>query len=89
VYLSLQRQPSEDDPTVGLRVIVQPLIAWLWIGGALMVVGTAMAEFPGRRRRPTDPVSALLTDAAAPPSPPEVDSPVADEDEHEPEAVPT
>jgi cytochrome c-type biogenesis protein CcmF len=65
VYLSLQRQPSEEDPTIGLRVIVQPLIAWLWIGGSIMVVGTAMAAFPGRRRKPTDPVSALLAPPAA------------------------
>jgi len=58
VYLSLQREPSEKDPTIGLRVIVQPLIVWLWIGGTIMVIGTALAAFPGRhRRRPTDPVS--------------------------------
>ncbi len=58
VYLSLQRAPSADDPTVVIRVIVQPLIIWLWIGGAIMALGTAMAAFPGRRRRPTDPISA-------------------------------
>ena len=58
VYLSLQRAPSQDDPTVVIRVIVQPLIIWLWIGGAIMALGTAMAAFPGRRRRPTDPISA-------------------------------
>jgi len=57
VYLSLQREPSGSDATIGLRVIVQPLIVWLWIGGVIMVVGTAMAAFPGRRRRPTDPIS--------------------------------
>ncbi len=66
IYLSLQRQPSEDDPSIGLRVIVQPLIVWLWVGGLIMVVGTAMAAFPGRRRRPTDPVSAPLPDAESP-----------------------
>jgi cytochrome c-type biogenesis protein CcmF len=57
VYLSLQREPSGSDATIGLRVIVQPLIVWLWIGGVIMVIGTAMAAFPGRRRRPTDPIS--------------------------------
>jgi len=40
---------------------VQPLIVWLWIGGIVMVLGTLLALFPGRRRRnPLDPVSAPL-----------------------------
>ena len=34
------------------------MILWLWIGGAVMAIGTMLAAFPGaRRRRPTDPVS--------------------------------
>ncbi|HEX8803952.1 MAG TPA: heme lyase CcmF/NrfE family subunit, partial [Acidimicrobiales bacterium] len=43
---------------VVIRVIVQPLVTWLWIGGAVMALGTALAAFPGRRRNPIDPVSA-------------------------------
>lgn len=30
-----------------VRVTVQPLVAWLWIGGALMAIGTALASVPG------------------------------------------
>ena len=42
-----------------MRVFVKPMILWLWIGGAVMAIGTLLAAFPGsRRRRPTDPVSA-------------------------------
>ena len=38
------------------RELRNPLL--LWIGGLLMAAGTALAGFPGRRRRvPTDPVS--------------------------------
>jgi cytochrome c-type biogenesis protein CcmF len=48
-----------------LRVIIQPLVVWLWIGGGLMLVGTALAGFPGRRRRPTAPVSEELPLATA------------------------
>jgi cytochrome c-type biogenesis protein CcmF len=55
---------SIDDP-VRIRAVYQPLIAWLWTGGALMVVGTVLSAFPGRRRRPTDPVSAPLPDRTA------------------------
>jgi cytochrome c-type biogenesis protein CcmF len=43
-----------------IRVIVQPMVVWLWIGGIVMAIGTALAAFPGRRRRPEDPVSASV-----------------------------
>lgn len=57
VYLALLEAPRADG-TILLRIIVQPLVGWLWAGGAVMVVGTALSAFPGRRRRPTDPASA-------------------------------
>ena len=58
VYLSLQRAAGEDNPTVSIRAIVQPLVQWLWFGGMVMIAGTALSVFPGRRRRnPLDPVS--------------------------------
>ncbi len=41
---------SEDGSTVLLRVIVRPLIAWLWIGGLLMGLGTLLAIVSPRRR---------------------------------------
>jgi cytochrome c-type biogenesis protein CcmF len=58
VMLSIVRAPSESNPTLGLRVTVQPIVVWLWIGGFLMALGTVLAIFPGRRRNPLDPVSA-------------------------------
>jgi cytochrome c-type biogenesis protein CcmF len=68
VYLSLQRAPADDaGQTVGLRVIVQPLVTWLWVGGIVMALGTILAAFPGRRRNPIDPVSASVSgDVVAP-----------------------
>jgi cytochrome c-type biogenesis protein CcmF len=33
------------------------LLLWLWIGGGLMALGTVLAAFPGRRRKPTSPTS--------------------------------
>ncbi len=62
VYLTLEQPLPEaaGDPAT-LRVIVQPLVVWLWIGGALMAGGSVLAAFPGRRRRrPTDAVSAPI-----------------------------
>ena len=49
---------SDDGQTISLRVTIQPLIVWLWIGGIVMVAGTLLAVVPGRRRSPTAPVSA-------------------------------
>ena len=51
--------PTNEDEGVVVRVTVQPLVRWLWIGGGLMAVGTALALVPGKRRRPTSATSAL------------------------------
>ena len=62
VYLALLRCPTTTPASrIVLRVIVQPLVMWLWIGGAVMVLGTVLAAFPGRRRSPDRPVSAAAT----------------------------
>jgi cytochrome c-type biogenesis protein CcmF len=60
VYLTLASPPDSAGGTAVIGVIVQPLILWLWIGGGLMAVGTVLAAWPGRRRRPTEAVSAPL-----------------------------
>ena len=61
VYLSLAAAPDTPGGPAVIDVVVQPLIVWLWIGGALMAVGTILAAVPGRRRRPTAPSSAAGT----------------------------
>jgi cytochrome c-type biogenesis protein CcmF len=58
VYLTLLDVPDEDDGQARIGVLVMPLAVWLWIGGSVMAIGTLLAAWPGRRRRPTDPVSA-------------------------------
>ena len=52
VYLTLVVPPDESGVAV-IGVNVQPLIAWLWMGGGIMGFGTFLAAWPGRRRRPT------------------------------------
>lgn len=65
VYLTIAAAPQNPgDPTV-IGVTVQPFIAWLWVGGALVFVGTLLSMAPGRRRRPTLPASAPSHVAAA------------------------
>jgi cytochrome c-type biogenesis protein CcmF len=60
VYLALQALPEEGSDEVLLRVVVQPLILWLWIGGGVMAFGTILSAWPGSRRRPTDPSSVAI-----------------------------
>ncbi len=51
--------PTDDDEGAIVRVTVQPLVVWLWIGGIMMAVGTVFALVPGKRRRPTAPTSVV------------------------------
>ncbi len=60
VYLTLLDVPDDDAGAVRLGLLIMPLAVWLWIGGGLMALGTLLAAWPGRRRRPTDPVSAPI-----------------------------
>jgi cytochrome c-type biogenesis protein CcmF len=63
VMVSLLALPAQVGDPVSIRVIVQPFIIWLWIGGMVMAFGTILASIPSRLwRRPTDPVSAPLAD---------------------------
>jgi cytochrome c-type biogenesis protein CcmF len=64
VQVSLDVPPTTADGPIVLRATFQPLVAWLWWGGALMLVGTIFSAFPARRhRRPTDPISARVGEA--------------------------
>jgi cytochrome c-type biogenesis protein CcmF len=71
VMLSVLEFPANEGGPVLLRVTVQPLVIWLWIGGGIVAFGTVLAAFPGRRRRPTSPVSERVpgTNANSDPDP--------------------
>jgi cytochrome c-type biogenesis protein CcmF len=71
VYLTLVTSPDENG-RITLGVQLSPLVVWLWIGGGIIVCGTAVAVWPARRaRRRAAPL------AAEPPPPP---APSADEE---------
>ena len=57
VALSVLSFPEGADDRVVLRVTVQPLVAWLWIGGLVVAAGTALALVPTRPRRGRRPES--------------------------------
>jgi cytochrome c-type biogenesis protein CcmF len=60
IYLTLEPPVLQDSGEAHIKVFIKPLLVWLWIGGFLMAIGTILAAFPGRRRKPTDARSALI-----------------------------
>lgn len=69
LYLTMESGAAPGDTKATIKVFIKPLVVWLWIGGAMMVVGTLLAGFPGKRRRlPTQPTSAPIA-AGGPPDP--------------------
>jgi cytochrome c-type biogenesis protein CcmF len=50
VYLTLLAV-DEDSGTATLRLAVNPLVGWIWAGGALMALGGGVALWPARRTR--------------------------------------
>jgi len=65
VYLTIDGNspPPAGSTEVTLRVFVKPLILWMWVGGAIMAIGTVLSAVPSaRHRRPTDATSAPLAE---------------------------
>ncbi len=90
LYVTLEPGAAAGDTDATIRAFVKPLILWMWLGGAIMAAGTLLAAFPGSgRRRPTDPVSALVptsgeespqqSERVSPRSPSDIDLPQIEE----------
>jgi cytochrome c-type biogenesis protein CcmF len=65
-----QSSPLTQPAVIG--VVVQPMVAWLWIGGAVMGLGAVMAALPERRRRAPgepEPEPATVVPAVSEPDP--------------------
>ena len=70
VYLTMTTVPSTASGAASIEVIVEPLVMWVWVGGGVMLVGTLLAAWPGRRRRrPTDAASAPVAGVLDRPGP--------------------
>ena len=60
---NLAKRYAEDALPVDFRVNVNPLVIWIWIGGAIAVIGALIAVWPApeaRRRRVSDVYAARL-----------------------------
>jgi cytochrome c-type biogenesis protein CcmF len=47
----IARSYLSDDAPATFRVIVNPLVTWMWIGGLIALAGALIAIWPGRRAR--------------------------------------
>ena len=56
LYLSIAGDISEGQQFVVLRVVQSPLVAWIWVGGLVLVFGTIWALLP-RPQRARQPVT--------------------------------
>ena len=62
--------PSEnrEDGAVGFRILVNPLVWWMWVAGPVMILGTVIALWPARaavRQTAPAPSAAPVARAAA------------------------
>jgi cytochrome c-type biogenesis protein CcmF len=69
IYLTLEPPVKPTSDEAKIKVFIKPMMTWMWAGGILMAIGTVLSAFPGRRRRPTDPVSAPVPGALTGTSP--------------------
>ena len=63
--------PSEnrEDGAVGFRILVNPLVWWMWVAGPVMILGTVIALWPARatvRQTAPAPSAAPVARAAGP-----------------------
>jgi hypothetical protein len=51
----------EDDGSASLQIYRNPLVAWIWLGGLVMVIGTGIALIPApKSRKALTPGTALI-----------------------------
>ncbi len=60
IYLTLEQAAGADATEAQVKIFIKPMILWLWVGGGLVALGTLLAAFPGKRRKPTSPTSAAV-----------------------------
>ena len=50
IYLTFRSTPTTKSGPAVIGVIIEPLVGWIWVGGAVILSGTALSAWPGRRR---------------------------------------
>jgi cytochrome c-type biogenesis protein CcmF len=55
---------QDDGAAVTVRVLLRPLVMWIWLGGGIMLAGAVVALLPGRQRRRARPGQKLTPTGA-------------------------
>jgi cytochrome c-type biogenesis protein CcmF len=50
IYLNIVGEVTPETTSVTIRAVQSPLVTWIWVGGAIMVIGTVYALSPNGRR---------------------------------------
>jgi cytochrome c-type biogenesis protein CcmF len=50
IYLTIVGGINPESTSVTIRAVQSPLVTWIWVGGAIMVIGTAYALSPNGRK---------------------------------------
>ena len=51
IQIALLDPPELDDQSIVIQITKQPLLVWIWIGGFVMLLGSALSAVPSRKRR--------------------------------------
>jgi cytochrome c-type biogenesis protein CcmF len=54
-YLTLANVDLSPHGSATIDVVIQPMVMWLWVGGAIVAFGALLAAIPSRRRRAVAP----------------------------------
>jgi cytochrome c-type biogenesis protein CcmF len=55
---------QDDGAAVTVRVLLRPLVMWIWLGGGVMLAGAVVALLPGRQRQRARPGQKLTPTGA-------------------------
>ena len=53
IQIALLDPPEEDDQSIVIQVTEQPLLVWIWVGGFVMLFGSALSAIPSTKRKQT------------------------------------
>jgi cytochrome c biogenesis factor len=65
VYLNLNSTVGPTSTFVVLRAVKSPLVTWIWVGGFIIVIGTAFSLGSNARRLATATSTATTADEGA------------------------
>jgi len=57
IQVALLDPPEDEDKSIVIQITEQPLLVWIWVGGFVMLFGSALSAIPSRKRKHPPSVS--------------------------------